>query len=126
MSSPFFLKYCSLIHPKPYDISNGKLSLSRMLKDASTDGMYLYSPAMKILLWPPANWLSSQKDNIKAARHKQELWGRNKIALLIIIQPLLWTRSLISTNTFNPFVGSLRVMLSLRKEESTSRRLSPQ
>ena len=73
--------------------------------------------------WPLANWLSSWKNNRKAVRYKQELWGRNNTVLLIIIPLLLWTQSFLSAKTINPSVGSLKVMLFTRKEEPAFRRL---
>lgn len=120
----FFLECCSLFTHNHMHF-NWKAEFKQNPERCIHWWEYLYSLATKISPWPLANWRRSHKDNIKAVRHKQELWSRSKIAVLIIIQPLLWIQSFLSADTFSPLVGSLRALLSPRKEESASRRLNP-
>lgn len=48
LSKSVFLKYCAVFNPQPYDISNGTLSLSRILQDVLADGMPSYALAMQL------------------------------------------------------------------------------
>lgn len=73
--------------------------------------------------WPLANWLGSWKDNMKAGRHKQELQGRNKTALLIIIQAFLWIPFLLlSVDILQPICRFNEFVLP-GKPSASSRRL---
>lgn len=100
-----------------YAISNEKLRLKQSSKRDVHGWDIFMLTSNAILPWPLTNWLICWTDNIKAVRHKQELWGRNKKALLIIIQPLLWSQDFLSLPNDR---GSLKAMLLYKERRITS------
>lgn len=80
-------------------------------------------PCCAILLWPEASWLRIWNDNRVAKRHKQELWGRNKVTYVdhntgITVDCVL----LLSANTLQPAADFVKGIILPRKRIASSKR----